>query len=191
LRRAFALKNQIVISVLSLDRPGIVADITGVIYSLNGDLADLSQSVLSGFFIMTVIAQFKNDISPDKIKEEIGLIKSSTSLEVLIKKVDGTVVNTLPILSENIYIVTGQGENRTGLVFSIGTFCKDNEINIIDYDTRLSDNVYSMILEIDLTNSKSAEIIFEKLNNMANKLNFKVGMQHKSLFDTLNEISLY
>lgn len=49
------MKKEIIISVLSRDRPGIVADIAGVIYNLEGDLTDLSQSVLGGFFIMTVV----------------------------------------------------------------------------------------------------------------------------------------
>ncbi|MCK5200965.1 MAG: hypothetical protein KAR21_21575, partial [Spirochaetales bacterium] len=185
------LKKQIVISVMSRDRPGIVADIAGAIYQLNGDLADLSQSVLSGFFIMTVIAQFDSDISVKEIKEKIASIESATSLEVMVKEVDSSEINQSPSLPEDIYIVTGQGENRTGLVFSMGAFCKDHEINIIDYDTKLSDNMYSMILEIDLTNSESAEVIHEKLNNMAKKLGLEVVMQHKSLFDTVNEISLW
>ena len=185
------MKKQIVISVISRDRPGIVADITRAIYELDGDLADLSQSVLSSFFIMTVIAQFKNTVSVGEIKEKIGLIESATSLEVMVKEIDNSEINQSPSLPENIYIVTGQGENRTGLVFSMGTFCKDHEINIIDYDTKLSDNIYSMILEIDLTNSESAEVIHEKLNDMADKLGLKIVMQHKSLFETVNEISLY
>ncbi len=180
-----------VISVLSLDRPGIVADITGVIFKLDGDLADLSQSVLSNFFIMTVIAQFDSDISVKEIKEKITSIESATSLEVMVQEVDSSGINKSPSLPQDIYIVTGQGENRTGLVFFMGAFCKDHEINIIDYDTKLSDNMYSMILEIDLTNSESAEVIHEKLNNMAKKLGLEVVMQHKSLFDTVNEISLW
>ncbi len=84
------LKKQIVISVMSKDRPGIIADVTGVIYELNGDLADLSQSVLSGFFSMIVIAQFNKDISIKEIKEKISSIKSETALEVTIKEVDST-----------------------------------------------------------------------------------------------------
>lgn len=44
------MKRQLVISVMSKDRPGIVADITGTIFDLDGDLADLNQSVLGGIF---------------------------------------------------------------------------------------------------------------------------------------------
>ena len=185
------MKKQIVISVLSRDRSGIVADIAGAIYELNGDLADLSQSVISGFFIMTVIAQFDSDISVNAIKEKISLIESATILDVTVREFDKKETNYARTSPEDIYIVTGQGINRTGLVYSMGKFCKDHDINIIDYDTKLSNNIYSMILEIDLTNSESAEVIHEKLNAIAKTLGLKIVMQHKSLFDTVNEISLY
>ena len=51
-REGAVMKKQLVISVMSKDRPGIIADITGVILDLGGDLADLNQSVLGGYFSM-------------------------------------------------------------------------------------------------------------------------------------------
>lgn len=183
------MKKQIVISVMSRDRPGIVADIAGAIYELNGDLADLSQSVLSGFFSMIITAQFNRNMTVKEIKDKISLIESDTSLEVTVKEIDGKEINQLPSDPENIYVVTAQGENRTGLVASIGTFCRERNINILDYDTKLSNKIYSMMLEIDLSNSESTESIHEELEIMAKELGLKVVMQHKKLFDTVNEIS--
>lgn len=185
------MKKQIVLSVMSKDRPGIVADIAGVIYGLNGDLADLSQTVLSGFFSMIVIARFDDNITAGKIKEKISLIKSDTSLEVTVKEVGTDEIEYPPAQPKDIYIVTGQGKNRTGLVAAMANFCRDHEINIIDYDTKLADGIYSMILEIDLTNSGSVEIIRKKLDSMAKELGLKIVMHHKSLFDAVNEISFY
>ncbi|MBU4585507.1 MAG: hypothetical protein KKE63_10040, partial [Proteobacteria bacterium] len=54
--------KQMVMSVMSKDRPGIVADITGVIYTLQGDLADLNQSVLCDYFSMILIATFDDSV---------------------------------------------------------------------------------------------------------------------------------
>ncbi len=86
---------------MSKDRPGIVADVAGVIYDLNGDLADLSQSVLSGFFSMIVIAQFNNDVSTKEIKSKIKLVKSDTPLEVSIREVDNLDIDLIPELPED------------------------------------------------------------------------------------------
>lgn len=184
------MKKQIVISVLSKDRPGIIADVAKIIYELNGDLADMSQSVLNGFFSMIVIAQFDGKVTVESIIEKVNKIKSDVSLEVIVKETDIDAVNYTADSPSDVYVVTGQGKNRTGLVASIATFCRDHNINIIDYDTKLAKGIYSMILEIDLSNSDSAEMIHEELEKMAVDLGLKIVMQHKNLFETVNEISL-
>ena len=185
------MKKQIIISILSKDRTGIVADIAGIIFDLNGDLADLNQSVLCGFFNMIVIVWFDNNISIKEITDKFSDLKSETKLEVIVKEVSTEHVAPKETASDNIYIITAQGKNRTGLVASIGSFCRDSNINIIDYDTKLSGDIYSMMLEVDLSESKSAELIYENLEIMAKKIGLHVVMQHKSLFDTINEINLY
>ncbi len=184
------MKKHVILSVLSKDRPGIVADITHTIYELDGDLADISQSVLSGYFIMTVIAQFESRITIDLLKEKIEAVKTPVPFEVMIKEIDSGELVQSDYFPDDVYVVTAQGVNRTGLVYSMGAFCKDHNINIIEYDTTLTDNIYSMIFEIDLTNSEPAEVIHDKLNKIAEKLGLKIVMQHKSLFQAVNEISL-
>ena len=39
------MSTQMILSVMSKDRPGIIADVTGTIYDLDGDLADLNQTL--------------------------------------------------------------------------------------------------------------------------------------------------
>ena len=50
--------------IMSKDRPGVIADITGAIFKLDGDLADLNQSVLCGYLTMILIATFEQEITP-------------------------------------------------------------------------------------------------------------------------------
>lgn len=184
------MSKQIIISVLSIDRPGIIAEVTNAIYSLDGNLADLSQSVLRGYFNMIVIARFSTEITTDAIKDKIASMNSENLLNVIVKDTNEAITGKTIPLPEDIYVVTGQGEDRTGLVASISTFCRDNKINIIDYDTKLGEDIYSMMLEIDLTNAEPAELIHEKLDEMAGTMGLSIIMQNKKLFDTINEITL-
>lgn len=46
----------------------------------------------------------------------------------MVKEVETGEINHIQPFSKDIYIVTGQGINRTGLVFSMGSFCKDHDI---------------------------------------------------------------
>ncbi len=54
----FIMKKQMVISVMSKDRPGIIAGVTGAIYKLGGDVADLNQSVLCNYLSMILSVSF-------------------------------------------------------------------------------------------------------------------------------------
>lgn len=184
------MRTHMVISVFSKDRPGIIADISNVIFELNGDLADMSQSVLSGFFSMIVIAEFENAVTEDIISEKIKTIPSKTELNCIVKATDKLPLQTEIKPSGDIYVVTGQGKNRTGLVASMGAFCNERNINIIGYNTLLSGETYSMMLDIDIPPTLSVDSIHKELDFMAENLGLKIVMQHKDLFKSVNEITL-
>lgn len=187
------MKKQIVISVLSMDRPGIIADVANVIFDLNGDLADMSQSVLDGFFSMIIIATFHKDVSATDIQKRLENIESSTELYCIVKENSEKALSSTSSvpLKNDVYVVTAQGKNRTGLVAALGNFCRERNINILGYQTKLVGNQYSMMLDISLPELLSPDHVHIQLLDTAGKLGLKVVMQHKRLFETVNEISLY
>lgn len=182
------MEKQIIISVLSEDRPGIIADITGAIYRLNGDLADLNQSVLLGYLTMILIATFDAHITPGDILAEIAGIQSPTKLDVIVRSMDKPVDASLPGLPEKTYVVTAQGENRSGLVYGISSFCYRHNINIIDLATTRTDNRYTMILQLDLSRVESINTVRKRLQEYGEKSGLHVVMQHHQLFEVTNEI---
>jgi glycine cleavage system transcriptional repressor len=184
------VNKQIIISILSKDRPGIVADVASAIYELNGDLADLSQSVLRGYFNMTVMARFSTDVTIETILDKIKSINREGPLELSALELPREAADTPRPAIENVYVVTAQGENRTGLVASVASFCRDHAINILDYTTSLADGVYSMILEIDVSAAVSVETIRNDFSDMAKRVGLSVVVQNKKMFETINEITL-
>ena len=57
--------KQLVISVMSKDRPGLIADIPGVILDLGGELADLNQSVVGGYCSMSLLVEFDEIVTDE------------------------------------------------------------------------------------------------------------------------------
>ena len=101
------MSRQVIISILSSDRPGIIAGVTEAIYELDGDLADLRQSVLRGYFNMTVISRFNKDVSIAEILEKIQLMNPDSELELTAEVIpDDAVDKPLPAI-ENTYIKWG------------------------------------------------------------------------------------
>ncbi len=184
------MQQQMIISVLSEDRPGIIAEITGAIFELNGDLADLSQSILCGYLTMTLIVTFDNDLTTDDVYSKLAAIKSKNSYKIIVKSMDLPLRHDGDGLPEKTYILTVQGKNKSGMVYSISSFCYQHDINILDLSTTLKDDKYTMVLQLDLSKVKSIKQVREDLDLHARKTEVHVMMQHYDIFRVTNEVTL-
>ncbi len=181
------MSRQIIISVMSKDRPGLIADITGAVFALDGDLADLKQSVLSGYFSMILLALFDERVGAEDIRKKIQET-ADDKVKVWVQETESP-ADEIPA-SDDTYIVTAQGRNRSGLVHGISRFCCERGINILDLVTRLSDGKYTMIFQIELAKAASANRIRLELADFAKGENMKITMQHNDIFKATNEVSI-
>ena len=183
------MKNKkFVISVMSKDRPGIIADITTVIYDLDGDLADLNQSVLGGFFSMILIADFDETVTIQNLEAGFSDIKSETSLGAIVKEVDNDLELIEKSLPSETYVVTAQGVNRKGLVKVLGDFFYDRNINVLDLVTARSEKMYTMIFQVDLGHIESMKSLREELDLLGNAENLDLVLQHNDIYMVTNEV---
>jgi glycine cleavage system transcriptional repressor len=180
--------KQLVISVMSKDRPGIIADIATVIYDLGGDLADLNQSVLGGYFTMLLIAEFEKNITPADLFSGFSNIESETKIEANIKEMEVKLEVEKKLLPRETFIVTVQGDNRKGLVKAMGDFFYGNNINVLDLATTREDDKYTMIFQVDLTSVPSMEAFRDNLNSLADQEKLNLVIQHNDIFMATNEV---
>ena len=171
------MSNNMLISVTAQDQVGIIANITKTIEQMDGDLTDLSQTVLDGYFSMILAAIFPKNICPEKLnkilKENFLNLEPKNSFEILTWKIDKT--NTVIKTSDNndIYILTVKAKNRKGLVAEISSFCAENNLNIINLCSEAKNNNYTMIFFIEVEDGNIIKSIRNKLNILAENLNLK------------------
>ncbi len=182
------MSKQMIISVMSRDRTGIVADITGAIFELGGDLADLNQSVLGGYLTMILFATFDDNVTPEQLREKISTLKSSTRLDVVARDIPIATDSAVSDLPQKTYIMTTQGKNRKGLVYGISSFCFKNNINILDLATTIREETYTMVLQLDLSRVESIADVRTDLAAYAAEHDLQIVLQHHDLFKVTNEI---
>jgi len=182
------MKKQLVISVMSKDRSGIIADITGVILNLGGDLADLNQSVLGGYFSMILIAEFDSNVTSEDVLAGISHIESDTKIESNIMEMDGTAEAEYVILPKETFIVTAQAFNRKGLVKIMGDFFYKRHINVLDLATKREKDQYTMIFQVDLSLIDSLKTLRAELQSMGKKEQLDLVLQHNDIFQATHEI---
>jgi glycine cleavage system transcriptional repressor len=184
------MESQMIISVMSKDRPGIIADVTGAIYELEGDLADLNQSVLCGYLTMILIATFNSSITPEDVLAKLSHTKSEIKFDAVVKKIETPIEILKAGMPEKTYILTAQGKNKSGLVYGISSFCYQRDINIMDLVTTLTDDQYTMILQLDLSHIDSIKDVRDDLAEYADKTGLRVVLQHNDIFRVTNEIAM-
>ncbi|MBT8345288.1 MAG: hypothetical protein KJO28_03210 [Desulfofustis sp.] len=182
------MNRQMVISVMSKDRTGIVADITGAVYELGGDLADLNQSTLGGYLTMILFATFDREITPEMLIDKIDAIDSPTKLDVVARDLQEPPDPALSALPPKTYIMTTQGLNRKGLVYGVSSFCFEHDINILDLATTIKGETYTMVLQLDLSRVETIAEVRDALDLYAREQDLQIVLQHHDLFKVTNEI---
>lgn len=182
------MSKQFVITVMSKDRPGIISDITTVIYNFGGDLADLNQSVLGGYFTMILIAEFDEQVTEEGLFKGFSEINSDTSLEVNIKKIEVEFELEKDRLPLETFVVTAQGENRKGLVKILGDFFFSRKINVLDLVTARDDRFYTMIFQVDLSHIESMKTLRKELEQLGENENLELVLQHNDIYMATNEV---
>ncbi len=180
--------QQFVISVTSRDRIGIVCDVSSAISELCGDIADLRQSVLCGYFTMILIASFPAEVAAETIRDRLVAINTPDrpALEITVNRAEGLVADEASVL-ENAYMLTASGPDRIGFVATVSSFCARHQINILDLSTAVADGSYIMMLLVDLSRCDTGDIR-RRLKEFGQETGFNVVLQHYDIFKATHEV---
>lgn len=183
-------RKEYIISITARDRVGIIHDVASGISAMNGDLADMQQQVLRGYFSMILYVSFPEATSKETIRAHLSSLgQNDGDLEVSIKDVDQRISEE--IVDESCYVLTASGADRIGFVATVTRFCKDNRINILDLTTTVSDDRYIMILFVDLSLCDSMDTLRDALDRFAGETDLNMVLQHNDIFKATNEIKIF
>ena len=181
-------KQQFIISIMAEDRVGIVADVTDVIRQLGGNLADLSQTVLRGYFTMIVIATFPNDVTREKIREALEKLDPDHPFEIGLKTTSAHLVPEPDVYAGDRYVLTAVGPDRIGLVAAVAGCLRQRHINIVDLTTRVADGMYTMILMLALPPDTDIPELKTDISDALAELGIQIQLQHYDIFRATNEV---
>lgn len=184
-------RKEYIISITSRDRVGIIHDVASAVSYMNGDLADMRQQVLRGYFSMILYVSFPRDVTADEIRQRLTAVGTDdAAVEVSIKEVRHGQPKDIA-RDDNCYVLTADGEDRIGFVATVTRFCKDNGINILDLTTTVSKGRYTMILFVDLSTSPPMDEVHKRLDQFAEATDLNMVLQHNDIFKATNEIKIF
>jgi len=170
------MKTYFILSAMGKDRPGIVADVSEVIYECGGNIEDSSMSLLRNHFALLLLFSTEREEVNQKLSSALKRVEWEKKLTVFYSPI--SFEEAYPKLEERTdrFKITTSGVDHAGIVFKICRLLADRKVNIIDMETRrvLSAEsgtpLFEMDTDISIPRSISEQGLREDLHRLANEL---------------------
>lgn len=136
------------LSAVGVDRPGIVAGVTGALVELGCNLEDTSMSVLRGRFAVVMIVAGPETLEARTVEAALQTEAERLGLAVWVHEVDES--ETTALAGES-WTVSVHGADHPGIVHGVARALGEAGANIVDLTTRVlpgSPPVYAMLIEV-------------------------------------------
>lgn len=153
------------ITVLGHDRPGIIAETTGVLAALGLNLEDSTMTLLRGHFAMTLVCA--GEASGSEVEAALAPLAAGGTLTVTVREVPAEQASAT---AGSSWVLTVHGGDRPGIVSAIVGEVAAVGGNITDLTTRLAGELYLLVAEIDLPSETDVESVDAAIRAAADAL---------------------
>lgn len=179
--------DDFIIAVMAKDRPGIIAAITQSVFELGGNVTELSQTVMAGYFTLILRATLPAGTDAGIIKQRLEGDWPQLALAVCVRRYDPQPLFA-PEPETSPYFVTIQGADRPGLIARITNFLAARQINIEDLYTRSEGEAITLILQIRPCQAKAAEQLRTDLEKFGSELGIAIHLLHQDILRATSEV---
>ncbi len=146
------------ITAIGLDRPGIVAAVSGALLEVDGNVEDSQMSILRGHFAVMLLVRVPDGIEQAALADRLGRVREELGLEaVTVAPVGAGAEPVTPT-----HVVSVYGADSKGIVHSISAALAGLGVDITDLETKLAGTedapVYVMVLEIALGSATVGDV---------------------------------
>lgn len=86
-------------------------------------------------------------------------------------------------------IITVLGDDKVGIIAKVSNFLAESKINILDISQTIMQNVFTMIMLVDLSASdKKVKEIAAALDKCGDELGVSISIKHEELFNSMHRI---
>lgn len=174
------------VSVMSTDRPGIIAHLGERLAALGGNIEDLSQTVMRGHFTILLFVRVPAEVGPSRI--EAAVTEGLADLAVGVSESDGLAP---PEPLGQRLILTLRGPDRPGLIGLLGSFLAGRDLNIEDMYARAEpddEGAVLMVLQLRCPPRRDLRQLQLDVGELADEHGLIAHLQHENVFRATCEI---
>lgn len=144
--------NHFALTIVGRDRPGIVSQVTEILFNQGCNIADSSCSILGGQFAMILILAHPEFTSRQSFGDAFKpLEEADLTVALRVIKPGGEI---RPEIEGDLCMISVYGSDQPGIVYRVAQVLGEKRVNITDLNTKLVGTeerpVYVMVLEAAL-----------------------------------------
>ena len=167
------------LTIIGRDRPGIVSQVTEILYKLGFNIADSSCSILGGQFSMILIISSPEISDKEQFADQFAPLKES-NLSVFIRTLKAGGEQRQELTGE-LCMISVYGSDKPGIVYQVAKELGDRQINITDLNTKLIGDekrpVYVMMIEALLPEDIEIETVEDWMVELKQKLQVDISVR--------------
>ena len=175
-------KRYYALSAIGKDRPGIVADVAGLIYECGGNLEDSSMTRLGTQFALLILLSGSGEELLHRLSAGCKKLEWEKRLTIFLTPVEES-ENLPPSEALASYEVSTAGLDRMGIVYHVSGLLADHGINIVDMHTKAIPSpesgtpIFTMKILLQAPMRVSPSELLEKLNRLGEKLAIDITLK--------------
>lgn len=180
-------RNQYLIAVLVADRVAILRDITSAVADLGARVDGISQTVMEGYFTVTLAVSLDQPRQVERIRAAILEKFGENEAAVVVIPYDSRRAASRPVKGDR-YVLSVTGNDRPGVLKEVTHFLAAKGVNIEDWQMGFNGAVVTHIGEITVPALLDIKQFQDEFRQVLSALSLSGGIQHENIFRVTNEV---
>jgi len=175
------MSDTFILTAFGKDKPGIVAQISQIVYENGCNLEDSNMARLADEFTLILLLSGQGAGLEAKLSRDCRRLEREKDIFVFIRPLDYTIPES--VNGDNFHTIEVEGVDQTGIVYQISQLLADNQINIetLRSQKKFSPNsgtaLYSMTIKTKIPEQFSMDRFQEELDDLAEKLHVDITLK--------------
>lgn len=184
--------KKIIISVLGEDRPGIIAAVSRILFELDCNIENVSQTNLQSEFAGIFIVSMPDRLTMEDINRALSEPLTPLDLHFHVKDLKPPRTEDVSPPPSEPFVITTIGPDRKGLVANVTEIIARYGVNVTNLQAVFKGgddpNQNIMIYEVDVPDTIDQKALYSELRAKAAELGLDISIQHRNIFKAINRI---
>ena len=173
--------QRFIMTAFGKDRPGIVADVTGILYENGCNLEDTSMTLMAGEFTLILLFTAGSADVADPLSRACRRLEQEKGISAFLRPLEPP-ETAKPGDRVKTHTLHVEGLDQAGIVYKVSRFLADNRINIVDLKSTVKASpesgtaMYVMDIRVQIPNETAMDPVEKGLRAVADDLNVDITL---------------